>query len=120
MINELLKLVFGEDQTLTWWIAAMIWAIIGTTISLAIKVSRRNPGTKDTPRRFSFRFFIQDNIVNLFLNLLIIFTLLRFLPVFIGEPATLESAIILGLISDQLVGVITRFQNKARDNYFKF
>lgn len=120
MLSELVILLFGEEQTLAWWIAAMIWASIGTTISMAIKVKKRKKIQPDTPRRFSWRFFIQDNLINLFMNLLIIFTLLRFLPTFIGEPATLEFAIILGLLSDQLVDIVTRVQNRARNNYFKF
>lgn len=120
MLNELIILIFGEEQTLVWWIAAMIWASIGSAISLIIKVNKRKKTNPETPFEFSWKFFIQDNLLNLIMNLLLIFTLLRFLPHFIGEPATLEASIILGLLSDQLVDILSKIQSKARDNYFKF
>lgn len=120
MLSEFLKLIFGEENSAAWWVAALVWAIIGVIISMWVKTSRRRKNDPQTPYHFSLRFFLQDNLVRFFMNLLIIFTLLRFLPGLIGESATLESAVILGLLSDYLVRIIINIQNKARGNYLKF
>lgn len=120
MLNEFLELFFGNNNSVAWWAAAMVWALIGTAISMWVKVSKRKRTDPETPYKFSIWFFIQDNLMRIFMNLLIIFTLLRFGQTLIGEDATLEAAVILGLLSDQLVKLITNIQRRARDNYLKF
>jgi hypothetical protein len=106
-MKEFLHLVIGTDN---WpmYFAEWFYAAIGITISLLIGIAARKPLSETSPVSFSFSFFWSDNFRRILVTFLAVFVTLRFTNDIIGVEITLWGSFGIGLIHDQLVGILKK------------
>ena len=103
--------------------AGLLFVGMGLMIALLFAVSRRNPGSARTPRRWSWRFFWDDNALRFILNLLTAVALIRFWPDVAGADIGMFHCFCIGLCFDSLYILIRearkrlvgKMENKVSD-----
>lgn len=105
MKNEIIVFLIGNN-TLSFLIAGVIFAIIGAIVSLLIDVVKREPNSPNSPVNFSFRHLIKDNYKKFFLSLLLILLSIRFCKEIFNIEPNMFICFIIGLISDQLALIV--------------
>lgn len=97
-ITVMQHLLGGADTNVL--IAAYIFALVGMIIYTLQSLLKGLKGNRRTPRHFSLKYWIKDNlltkIVGLFVNLLIIFVFIRFSNELLGKPLTMFVALLIG------------------------
>ncbi|MBP7398195.1 MAG: hypothetical protein KA954_01320 [Chitinophagales bacterium] len=84
------------------WAAALLFAMVGVSISLGRYTNTRDKHSERTPLKFNFWFMLTDNAGRIWINLLSVLIFLRFSPELIGTKLTMLSAFFVGLSIDKL------------------
>lgn len=85
-MEDFLQVLFG-DMSFGTFFGYIALCLIGVGISVFFDVKNRDVGSKNTPKRFSTRFFIVDNLKRFIGVILALYALVRFSPyMFPGEP----------------------------------
>lgn len=95
--------------------AAFMFAMIGAIISLRVKAVKRDKSSPTTPVKFSWRFLIQDNLLQFFSGILLTFLAFRFTNEFFGKELTMWLAVLIGALNNEVAGIFEKFQIKARE-----
>lgn len=117
-MEKFTTLILGTQDFPTY-AAYFVFTLIGAIISLYVKSLKRDPDSKNTPRKFSWAFLIQDNFMRLVAGFLLSFIAFRFSTEFIGvEVVSIDiimwSAVLIGASTDRLAGLFEAIQEKAR------
>ncbi|MGB4776638.1 MAG: hypothetical protein WBP45_15780, partial [Daejeonella sp.] len=96
------------------YLAGFVLALLGAITGLLLKARTRNKWNAKTPARFSLKFLIRDNIMRLFTGFLITFLAFRFTNELIGLQLTMWLAFLIGLLNDQIAGIIRNIELSAR------
>ncbi|MFH6966490.1 hypothetical protein [Flavobacterium sp. FlaQc-28] len=114
-MNKFLNLVLGTTDVPTY-LAGLIFALIGLAFYFYGKVKKRNALSEATPEKFSIKFLLQDNLVDIVFSLLAIFLALRFSVEYAGVEVTMFYALGIGWGLPKFIAYMYSFQEKARDN----
>lgn len=112
-MDKFLEQVLGTTDLGTY-LAAYIFAGIGVLISLRIKANSRDKLSDNTPYNFSWRFLIQDNLLQITSNIGLLFLAFRFTNEFYGQELSMKLAVFMGAGIDSLIELFKILQNKAR------
>lgn len=102
MRKELARLLLNNID-LVLLLACYIWGMAGIILKMLIEAAKRKPEDPRTPERFSVRFFLRDNALRLFINMIALFAGIIFASEMFGQAATVAGAFFLGLGVDALV-----------------
>lgn len=94
--------------------AGFIFALVGAVLSLRLHAKSRNKSSPETPYKFKFGFMLQDNLQRLFTGFLITLVAFRFSPQILNQEYSMFLAFLIGLLNDQVAGLIAKLEIKAR------
>jgi hypothetical protein len=94
-MREFFHLILG-DFSLAMIAALYFFATVGIVINLLHHANTRNQNSVNTPKKFSRWFLIMDNRRRLYMDILCLFVMIRFLPFFIIFDATKQEAWFIG------------------------
>lgn len=106
-MNEFFEIIFGAY---TWvQLLAYVWFfIIGYIIYGLIETSGRDKQSVKTPKKWSWKFWFQDNKRRYLLTILCSYVFFRFYTELSGHPFGNFDAITLGLLGDGAATVIKK------------
>lgn len=114
-MKEFLSLVFG-DISLAMYLACFLYAAIGAGVYTYAEVSGRNVESVNTPRKFSIKFLLLDNIKRYFLTIILIFLQFRFSKETLGVDLNPYVALSMGFSADGLAGIGKRLTSILKVN----
>ena len=98
--TELLSHFLG-NMSPAYLLATMVFLLIGAILNIALDVFQRDEASPNTPVAFSWAFFLRDNRMRFFFNVLAAYSFVRFFSdIFPGLRFGLSWAWILGLVFD--------------------
>lgn len=112
-MEKFLNLVLGTTDVPTY-LAGLFFALIGLAFHYRGKVLARDKSSTNTPYHFSFKFFTQDNLIEIVLSILAIFLALRFSVEYAGVEVTMIYSLGIGFGLPSVISKMHDFQNKAR------
>jgi hypothetical protein len=112
-MQKFIILITGTTDTPTY-LAGLFFALIGLAFHFKSKVAKRNAHSKNTPYVFSWRFFTQDNLVELVFSIIAILLALRFSVEYAGTQITMFYALGIGLALPKFIAFMSTIQGKAR------
>jgi len=112
-MEKFLNLVLGTTDVPTY-LAGLLFALIGVAFYYKGKIDKRDKASENTPYRFSWRFFTQDNITDIVFALLGIFLALRFSVEYAGVQVTMIYSLGIGWALSATIAKLYEFQAKAR------
>lgn len=112
-MEKFISLITGTVDT-SIYTAGLFFALIGLTFHFKMKVAKRNAFSKNTPYAFSWRFFTQDNLVELVFSIVAILLALRFSVEYAGTQITMFYALGIGGIVPKFIAYIGKVQGRAR------
>ena len=83
-----------------------VYAMIGVLLSLLIHSNKRDPNTQNSPIKFSWGFFLKDNLKRVLTGLILILIFMRFSTELIGKDPTVYSSFLIGFMSDKLIEIL--------------
>lgn len=116
MKKDIISQLLGSGD-LGFYIAALIFSMVGVVISLLISSSKRDQTNPSTPNDFSWGYLILDNAKRILLALLLILVTLRFSTELIGANLTMWGALLIGLGWDRLAAYLKEkgmFEQKSK------
>jgi hypothetical protein len=125
-LNELSSHLLGS-MSLAYLLASMIFLLIGALLNIGLDVVNRDAKSPNTPKEFSWSFFVRDNIQRFLFNILAAFCTVRFFnDIFPGLTFGMSWAWIIGLIFDwvwvairELKDLATGKLNRTLENWKK-
>jgi hypothetical protein len=103
-MEELKEILLG-DLTLPRFIGYFILFLIGVAYYSVTEVSNRNVDSANTPKKFSWKFFIKDNWKRYIAVLIVVYAMIVFYPnLNDGQELTPFVAFMLGVGVDSLIG----------------
>ena len=113
MKQELINYLLG-DLTASFLCAFYMFALLGVFLSMLFHFGK---GKKKRNTKFSFKFWLSDNLVRFFTSVICIFVVARF---FDNLPIEMELNMFLGLVvGTSLDQVIVLVRNKTNINIFQ-
>ena len=92
---------FLGSMTPAYLLASMIFLLIGAVLNIGLDVMQRDENSTNTPKLFSWSFFIRDNRLRFYFNVLAAYSIVRFFSdIFPGLKFGLSWAWIIGLTFD--------------------
>lgn len=114
-MEKFIQLLLGDNIDISTYAAAFVFALIGAIVSLRFKASKRDKLSSNTPYKFSWRFLIQDNLLQLITGLLLTFLCFRFTDELLGKELTMWLAVLIGFSFNEIAGLFEKLQVKARE-----
>jgi hypothetical protein len=103
-MEELKEILLG-DLTLPRFIGYFILFLIGVAYYSVTEVSNRNVDSANTPKKFSWKFFIKDNWKRYIAVIIVIYATIVFYPnLSDGQQLTPFTAFMLGVSIDVVIG----------------
>lgn len=99
--------------------AGMTFALIGALLSLRLHARNRDKFSGNTPYKFSWKFLLHDNAQRLFTGFLVSFIAFRFAPEIMNTDFSMFLAFLVGFLNDQVAGLISKLELKARGKSWK-
>lgn len=90
------------DTSVQLWIAIMLLSLAMAAVMMWNRVKKRDLTSERTPEKWDWKWFISDNIGRMFSTMFSIFLFARLALTFFDPKYVIISAILIGLISDQL------------------
>jgi len=112
-MENFLNFVLGTTDVPTY-LAGLLFALIGVIFYFKGKVKNRDKHSANTPYKFSWLFFTQDNIADIIVSLLGIFLVLRFSVEYAGVQVTMFYSFLIGLGLPKTIAKLYEFQAKAQ------
>ena len=92
---------FLGNMTPAYLLASMVFLLIGAMLNIGLDVMQRDEKSTNTPKLFSWSFFMRDNRLRFFFNVLAAYSIVRFFSdIFPGLKFGLSWAWIIGLTFD--------------------
>jgi len=113
MKEEILGYILG-NLTLGFLAAFYLFAVLGIILSMLLHIGKK---AKKAPIKFSFKYWIKDNVTRFFTSIICIFIAIRFydsLPIDV-EP-NMFFGLVVGMGLDQIIIII---RNKTNINLFQ-
>ena len=105
MINtEQLLEILLNGLTFTQFVAYAVLMLVGAAIHFTLDVEKSVKKDPETPKKFSFRFMIWDNVLRFIGVLLMILVIIPYFDVFMGTELNPQMALIFGLSIDLVIG----------------
>jgi len=108
-MNEFNQSLFG-GYTLGQFAGLLFWALIGAYILLQYDAQTRDVQDLKTPTNFSWKFWLNDNWRRIVFNLVLIMTCIRFSKEVTGMDINEFTALVIGLSSDVLAQLLSKFK----------
>ena len=86
------------------------WALTGAYILVQFNINSRDPNSVRTPVKFSWKFWIKDNLRRVVFNGVLIIVTLRFSKEITGKELNEFWALVIGLSSDGLAQLLNTFK----------
>ncbi len=102
--QDFLQHILG-DFTLGSWLAYFAFALIGVMIYSYNDVKNRSVPSKRSPIKFSWLFFLKDNVKKFIMTMLLIYIQFRFYEQLSGSPMNDYAAFLMGFTADGLSGM---------------
>lgn len=104
---EFFKIIFGNYSWIE--IAGFSWFfIIGYIIYGLIEVSGRDVKSKNTPQKWSWKFWVNDNFKRYITTFLVTYVMFRFYIEFSGHVFTYFEALMMGLLGDGIAATLKK------------
>ncbi|HNX08437.1 MAG TPA: hypothetical protein PKL96_12705 [Bacteroidales bacterium] len=117
MKQEFLNLMFGNATWITY-VAGFVFVFFGLVIKWYIEISRAIKGNDNTPDRWDWRYFLQNNLFkklfSIFANIIIAFVALRFSTEIFNIPLSMAFSLAIGIGFDEVVNRISKWQKKLK------
>lgn len=98
-MKEILEIIFGSYTLLELF--GFVWFfIIGYIIYFLNETGKRDISSKNTPKKWSWKFWIKDNWRRYLASILATYVLFRFYIEIQGHPFTYLEALLLGILGD--------------------
>lgn len=94
-MEELKGHILGE-ASIPYYIAAFIFSSLAIIVSLYLHSRQRDKLSDRTPYKFSWKFLIWDNLMRVFITLILMFLFFRFSPDVFGKPLSMPIAVAVG------------------------
>jgi hypothetical protein len=109
-MSEFFTILFGEYST-AQLLAFVVFFIVGYVIYGLTETSGRDVESQNTPRKWSWKFWFQDNWKRYLTTILCTFILFRFYSELSGHPFGNFDAVTFGMIGD---GVAATIKNRVK------
>jgi len=106
-MDEILKIILG-DVTLYEMFGFIWFFIIGYLLYGLVEVTGRDKLSLNTPRKLSFKFWVQDNWRRYLTTIICTYILFRFYTEISGHPFTYFDAVTLGMIGDGIAATVKK------------
>jgi hypothetical protein len=113
-MEDFKSIVLG-NMTFAVFGAYMFIALFVAFLMLLIRADKKRHDSPDTPTKFDWGFFVQDNLLKFVINILVIALMIRFSVEFVGQEITGWAAALIGLGVNAAVVKLQGLQNSARD-----
>lgn len=117
MKQELINLILGE-ATIVTYIGAFLFVLMGLVIKWYFQIKSAVKTKENTPKRFSWNYFISDNLFtklfSILANFIICFVALRFSTEIFNVPVSMIFALTIGLGFDVVVDKMRSWQGKLK------
>lgn len=115
-MKEFLDNIFGT-LTVFWYLSAFVFALIGLFIRWYVKTNMGVKNNPETPDKFSFRFWLQNNFFRKFTSvlttMLVVFLCLRFASDWFGVLPSMGFSVVIGLAFDWFFDFVKKLINKV-------
>jgi Na+/glutamate symporter len=98
-MNEIFNVIFG-DYTMVQLFGFLWFMIIGYIIYGLSETTGRDVNSPNTPKKWSWKFWVNDNWRRYLLTILTTYVFFRFYIEFVGHEFTYFEAVMIGLIGD--------------------
>ena len=112
-MQKFLEQLLGTTDLPTY-AAWFVLAFIGAFTAILIRAKVNYKSSDETPNRWSWKFLIQDNLINLLVGFFITFIFLRFSNETLKMEPTAFGALIIGATNNELALLFMKFSFKAR------
>jgi hypothetical protein len=112
-MQKFLEQLLGTTDLPTY-AAWFVLAFIGAFTAILIRAKVKFKSNEETPDKWSWKFLIQDNLINLLVGFLITFIFLRFSNETLKMEPTAFGALIIGATNNELALLFMKFSMKAR------
>jgi hypothetical protein len=113
--TEFLSYLMG-NMTPAYLLASMVFLLIGSILNIGLDVMQRDEGSTNTPRTFSWAFFMRDNRLRFLFNVLAAYSVVRFFSdIFPGLKFGLSWAWIIGLVFDWVWVLLRELKYQANE-----
>jgi len=109
-MSEFFTILFGEYST-AQLLAFVVFFIVGYVIYGLTETTGRDIASQSTPRKWSWKFWFQDNWKRYLTTILCTFILFRFYSELSGHPFGNFDAVTFGMIGD---GVAATIKNRVK------
>ncbi len=112
-MEKFLEQLLGTNDVptyLAWFVIAFIGAFTAVLIRAQIKYKNSN----ETPEKWSWKFLIHDNLINLLIGFFITYIFLRFSQEALKVEPSAWLALIIGATNNELALIFIKFSLKAR------
>ena len=117
MKEELLNYLLGDNTVITY-VAAFVFVFFGLIIKWYFQIKSAVKTKENTPKRFSWNYFISDNLFtklfSILANFIICFVALRFATEIFNVPVSMIFALTVGLGFDVVIDKIRSWQGKLK------
>jgi hypothetical protein len=102
------------------FIANFIFAMLGVLLTLLASSTFRNVESERTPKQFSWKFFLSDNVKRILAGIILIYLALRFTQDIFGIQVSNWFAVVIGILHDSLAWIVKEkiksYKLKTSDN----
>jgi len=106
-MNEIFKIIFGEFTYIQLF--GYLWFfVIGYFIYGLTEVTGRDPNSSNTPKKWSWKFWLNDNWKRYLTTILCTYVLFRFYTEICGHPFGNFDAVLLGMTGDGVAATIKK------------
>lgn len=106
-MQEFKHLILG-DLSVAYYLAAFVFSLLVILLSMWVGSAKRDVASSSTPRKYSWRFLVWDNLKRIFVGMIAMFFIYRFTSSLIGRGLSMEVAVGVGFFVtfglDQLIG----------------
>jgi hypothetical protein len=114
---ELFEIIFGEGMTIYQLFGYLWFFVIGYLIYGLTETTGRDKFSNNTPRKWSWKFWFQDNWRRYLVTLLTTYVLFRFYNEISGHPFEYFDAVTLGLVGDGIGATVKKRVLDLRGEY---
>jgi len=97
-----------------------IFILMGMFLFSYLEVENRDRESKNTPKKFSWKFWIYDNIRRYIASILLVYILFRFSHEMMGRELDEFTALMMGFTADGIVGMKKKSINALKQNREKY
>ena len=94
------------------FVSCFVFGYIGVIAMILMDIGSRDPNTNYSPAKFSWKFFLEDNVFKLALEIILVALVIRFLPQFLNSPMNQFNSLLVGLGADRLAAMAKTDRDK--------